>query len=671
MTNEITCRESVSSRAASAEATDGSTSTRRYRCNNFTRLMVGNRQELIYSWSDSSAKILSTEIADLLDHCRTFKTLEEHSQEYYRSIISHNDPLESAISDLSNKMPARVVAFLSYFRQLMRNPENYLQSDHAKIKFIQNHLLDLAAAGFLVSDVDLLDTCLKSASPEDTPGITSVGVLTRNRIDSLERCMVSYIENTKRYERKNNFVVMDDSQIAESRDISRQMLSSLGARYDVEIWYAGMEEKKRFALLLANSGNIPHDVVDFALFGVSNCGITCGANRNALTLHTIGDMIFSIDDDTICQIAYPQELSQRLAFYSGIEPINVWFFPDLDTALREVNLSDCDILAAHEQLLGKTLGNCVLTFGGCADLVFKQRESKLIHGLQSGGIVPVTYNGIVGHSGTSSFGYLLLDDDSRERLLRSEETYRTAITSRQIFRGTSRPCITDTKWCMTTALGYDNRVLMPPFIPIQRAEDTIFGIMSQTCFMDYYFGHVPQALIHAPIDDRSYPLPDTWKQMLTNYYLVDIVVSVVSMKSWPDKVGGREKLQSLGQHFIELGSMTLTDFEECIRFQLTRFESNKIYLLENALLKYGQTPEFWVKDVKDCIGLLRQKILRGDMFIPHELLCGRSKDEARILTKELILQFGRLLYWWPEIVETARDLRARGHRLAARMPRPI
>lgn len=637
-----------------------------YCCDNVIRLPVGEKLDLVYSVSGRSAKLLSRELIDLLAHCQSFKTIDEHAQSYQTDFKSRKDPLRLAISELSNQLlPARLSIFINHFRNYMHKHDNNSQTDHAHIKFIRDQLSELIATGLLVSDTGLLEACIKSVSAEDPSGINSLAVLTRNRIPSLERCLVSYIQNTKQHGRAIDFVVADDSEGPVARDDTRSLLSSLSARYDVKVCYAGLEEKKRFAKTLVATGDVPPDVVDFALFDVEGCGFTAGANHNAVTLHTIGDMVFSTDDDIICQPTCPQKMEQRLGLFSGIDPIKMWFFPDRESALHSSQLVDCDALSMHEQLLGKTLSSCVSSFDGATDLFFNRKNSKLMQGLQSGGSVQITFGGILGDSGAGSpFGYLLLGDDSRERLLTSEQSYRSALLSREIWRGVIRPCITDAKWCMTGTYGCDNRTLIPPFMPVMRGQDTVFGITAQMCFDDRFFGHVPLALTHAPFEVRSYPPVSVWEDT-SNYTICDVMLSVLSMKSWVGRSSSRAKLQELGKHFMELGSMTLLDYEECVRVQLWHLASNTLSLLENTLIDFGQSPDYWAKDVKECMSVLRGKLLKNNQVIPIDIMRGRTADEARILTQKLTFKFGQLLYWWPEIVEIAGRLRAKNQRLAA------
>ena len=44
----------------------------------------------------------------------------------------------------------------------------------------------------------------------------------------------------------------------------------------------------------------------------------------------------------------------------------------------------------------------------------------------------------------------------------------------------------------------------PPFVPVQRGQDVIFGATLWHCFEDRCFGHVPWALLHAPLEPRRF-----------------------------------------------------------------------------------------------------------------------------------------------------------------------
>jgi hypothetical protein len=115
---------------------------------------------------------------------------------------------------------------------------------------------------------------------------------------------------------------------------------------------------------------------------------------------------------------------------------------------------------------------------------------------------------------------------------------------------------------------------------------------------------------------------------------------------------------------MELGHVAIGEFEEFVRLQALRSSSSFIQLMEEHLVAYQESPEFWANDCKKYLDILRQALMRADYCLPLDLVDSSNGSEPRLLAQELVLKFGQLLYWWPEIVESARELRAQGQRLA-------
>ena len=519
--------------------------------------------------------------------------------------------------------------------------------------------------------------CPRSVDIQNPPvEIASIGLITCNRLDGLRRALTSYIQNNKLHGRTNDFVVMDDSSSIETRKAYREMLRSLKMRYGVSISYGGLEDKVHFAKQLINAGDLPPDVVKFALFDVENCRYTYGANRNALLLHTIGDTIFSADDDTVCRVAPAPGLNAGVSFASNCDPRELWFFPDRETALRSIAFVEKDILAVHEELLGKDLGSIIATLGGTKALDLDRIDSRFLRRLESGrGRAVVTLDGLVGDCGWGApfgywgapFGYLLLNGESHERLVRSESDYHSACTSREVLRTVKRITISDGTYCAGTFMGLDNRSLLPPFMPVQRGQDIIFGTTLWMCFEDSYFGHLPYALLHAPVQYRQF-WPGEIFRSASGFDTTKLMIACIqSFEFGSGKTSGKERLQALGRYLMELGSMSLRDFEEFASIQARGMNTSFISMMEERLRVCGESPEFWANDVKRYLGLLQKALTREDYWVPLDLIDGRSVDEARELSQRLVRKFGELLYWWPHIVEAARGLRAQGKTLAQRL----
>jgi len=605
----------------------------RFICADFIRFPLSERSQLIYSRTNRVAQVLPSNSARLLDRCRSFKTMDEHAQDYSR---------------FTSSGPAA--------------------AHRRSVESVKAELLDIAETGLLVSEGDFLKMCRSSSKDGGSGGdIGTLGVVTRDRVESLGRCLGSYIENSKKYGRANDFVVLDDSESAGVRNQTRRLLLSLKEKFSAEIYYAGLEEKRRFAEALISRGGLPPDVVKFALLGLEGFECSIGANRNSLALHTVGDLVLSVDDDTQCRVASHPGAAGELAMDSGNEFIDYWFFPDRAAALRSSPLTYPDILSIHERLLGKSIGDCIPDDLGAEAPNCERVGPRFMRGLPGGDAkVAVTFTGLIGDSGMPvPLVYLLLTGGSRERLVKSESDYATARSSRELVRVAKRLTLTDNVWCcQTTAFGFDNRGLLPPFLPVQRNQDSIFGVLMQECFNNYYFGHLPWAVLHAPAEPRAYPpnsIPDS-ARMIPTVGLLSACVSAFDL--WPRDSGGEENLRALGRHLTEMGSMKLEDFEEAARRHVLRARCSQVSVLEHQLKSYRGQPSYWAADLERYIENLEHAVATTDNVVPSDLPGKWSGDEARRQSQRLVLMFGNLLRSWPDIVAASKEARAGGERLA-------
>lgn len=645
---------------------------RRYRCDYINRFPVGGNSELVYSPATRAARVLPAEAAALLENCRTFKSLDDHALDHLHALKQNQARTDAALTELSERvLPSFVAKLLGSMRGYAQQHQLKQDSESALVSGVKAQLEEFVRAGLLVTESDLTGAtrgARPSPAKHTQPArVSSVGVVTRDRPESLMRCLSSYIENGIAYGRSHDYVVMDDSESADTRRATREALRTLKARYGVEILYGGVEEKRKFAAALATEGDLEPELVNNALFDVEGCGCSIGANRNALLLHTAGELFFSTDDDTVCRLAPSPETEDGLAFFSGALPAEFHFFPDRETALKQVQPAATDFLAPHEEMLGKTLRQCLDTIGGPrVGLDSTHSHSRFFQNSQlDEGRVLATFNGIVGDSGMNSpRGYFFLDDDSRARYLGTEDAYRSANVSREVLRTVTRPTIADNGWSVTTALCFDNRELLPPFMPVQRNEDGIFGLTLRSCFKDGFFGHLPWAVLHAPAESRSYTSEAT-RRFATGCRLSDIMQACLrSFEVWPGLLDGSERLRVLGRHLVSIGSMSPEDFEEFIRVHWWHAQSMNITMLQGLLEKQCESPAYWAADVRNYIDTVTASLTRSDYVVPFDLLEGRTAVETRELTRRLVLRFGRLLGAWPDIVAAAKRLKGGGQRLA-------
>jgi len=371
-----------------------------------------------------------------------------------------------------------------------------------------------------------------------TPAITSVGVVTRNRLPELVACLESYIENCRRHDRNPEFVVTDDSPGAQAQDQTRAALRTLEHHVGARIRYAGTRERSRFADALARELAVPLEIIRFALLGDDRCPLSTGANRNSLLLDTVDTLVLSVADDTRCRIALPPDVEDAVAWFSGYDPTEFWFFHDSGSAFASASAVDADVLRCHEALLGQPVA-------GVGDP-------------SASGRVAITLHGLAGDSGMASPRYYLgLAGASRERLVASLSAYRAAFRSREILRAVRRPTCTASPFCMTTFFGFDNRVLLPPFFPVQRNADGIFGLVLHKCIAGSRVAFLPSVLLHAPVATREFAADDIWMDT-RSVRMADVVLAcVLAHDGGEAALSDAMRLIQLGRSLRGLGALAV------------------------------------------------------------------------------------------------------------------
>lgn len=586
---------------------------------------VGSDESLVYCRNNHEANILPTFIASLLPYCSSFNTLESHAQACVRN----------------------------------------LRLDQQQIDYIYDSLFDLVEAGLLTNISSVRDLRQESSPENALRKIATIGFVTHNRTDSLRRGITSYIDNIKRYDRECDFVVADSAPSPADRTKTGGMLRTLANDYHVPISYIGLDEKVSFANLLVNEFDLPKEIINFALFGQEGFSTATGANRNALLLHTAGDLFFSADDDTVCSLYEVPGRIEGLTFFSE-EPIEGWFFPDQATGLQSVHSIEEDFLSIHEKWLGEDL----IGLGPAAQphqIDYSRLSSKYFKDLTSGtGKIVATLPAIIGDSGIGSPRWFLLSGDTRDRLCNSKEEYQSAFSSREMLRAVRRINIGRVPSFMTTALGLDNRDLLPPFFPVLRNQDSVFAITLVKCFESVYFCHLPCALLHAPLAARKYTSADLATS--SSCGMSDILrYCIKGFETAFRFLPSEERLQAMGKHLMNFGTMPPLDFEEFIRIQFWEHASGMINRAEQLLMTSEYSPDYWVDDVEGYSQNLRDALLRKESIIPFDLNREVSTDTPLLLTQKLIYKFGELFSWWPEIVKSAKELRGKGHRVAAQV----
>ena len=608
---------------------------------------MGNGCELVYARSGGSARILPKPLVDAVSRCRSFKFIEEHATFITEQLTANDHAYDSLITaSLRSTLPPSVSRLVERVRQYAQTRTSSTKAQ--RMDHLKQQLVELLDDGLLVEEP--ASGPLRAVAAAATPKISAVGVVTCNRPKSLVRCLSSFIENNVRHGRDVEYVVIDNSPGPRNQTETRKMLAALAGSYAVQIAYAGTEEKQAFCRELVREGSLPPEVVKFALLGMEGCGVLTGANRNALLLHNVGKLFLSVDDDTVCRLAATPQAMSEPALDSRQSFFEFNLFNDRNDALQTVPEVDVDMLSIHEGLLGRhplAVGTLPqhINLNNCSPSLLASLDQPDLN-------VAVTFTGTLGDSAMQMpLANVRLSLPSHQRLLAFLNDGSCNGQNREVLRGVTRPTITDNIWCMSTALAYDTRKLLPPFMPVQRNQDGVFGLTLRRCFEENLFGHVPWVLLHDPPEVRAYPSDYFWRTTRTSDC---IAACILSLNFLPGLYKGATRLQAVGQHLMEIGSLPLRDFEKFLRIQLWTLHSAYLSAMETHLQTYQDSSAVWATNLRNHLQNVTRALTEADFVVPQSLLEGRTAEGARDLLRTIVFRFGELLWWWPMIDQTAR-----------------
>jgi hypothetical protein len=583
------------------------------------RLPAGGGAEAVYVPLSGAAQVLSPERARALLGCQGFATLDQHA--------ARLAPTEQGA--------------------------------------MRAQLAELARQGLLVGAGELVRRLREAAPPGGArpPRIAALSIPTRNRPAEVTAALDSHITNAVAHGHALEYAVADGTESADDRARVRDALTALATRHGVAITYIGMVDGADYTTTLARRAGVPREVVEFAVQNPERCPNATGANRNALMLHAAGDLAVQVDDDTRARVAPAPGQLPGLAITSQDYPSESYFPAPGVPALPDRVVVPRSYVALHEELLGRSVSACAedarrhgLDLEHAGGALFR----RLAPG---GGRVLCTQTGCAGDSGTGSMWYyLLLSGRSRERLLTSEATYRHAFTSRQVIRAAPRATLSDGLFCMSMSLGLDLRAALPPFLPVQRNSDGVFGVTLRACYRDAFFGFSPWVIEHSPAQQRASSFEDFWRSLGQCASEDTLCALILASRIEADKLDPRKSLRALGATLERWGSLPLADFEEIGRVQMMRARSLDLQLLEAALETHGNAPAFWVRDVQRTATLVRESLTRPSLAHPADLVGTFGEQEARLVMARVVRRFGELLQCWPELVEAAVALRREGVR---------
>jgi hypothetical protein len=551
---------------------------------------------------------------------------------------------------------------------------------------IRGILNDLVERGVLLSEAELQGLFASAAGADEVaPKIATIGIPTRDRPESLRRALETHAEDIAARGRDIDMLVLDDTSSEEATARARAIAQDVESRFGTRVRYADGREKAWFAGEIARLSGAPESVVRAALAPEVGAVFAGGAARNALLLDAVGRCSLQVDDDTLCNPRPAPGGGGKLRAVSFEDPTEFWFDEgassshgssgggtrasergELEGVERPEGARDPDVGYAelHERLLGRRAAALALQAMSRGNAELGGASTHLLQRIAAGGRVACTQLGVRGDSAMGAMGYLLtIAQPSRGRLLASEATYRRAVQSRRVVRAVPAATLTEQELCMTFAIGLDGRTPLPPFPPLDRNEDGLFGALLGACDPDAVFGHLPWTVAHEPEDARRAGFEVVFEQA-ARVGINDLLGGLVSLsRNELDLRDPRSAIASLGRSLIAWSAVPEADLFERLAWMLARRLAQRLARIDAVLREGRRAPGFWAHDLDRLADVIRERAEEPERAVPFELVQRYGLAEARRRSIQRVRELGEILVCWPAMIDAAQALHERGVRL--------
>lgn len=564
-------------------------------------------------------EMITPEVFATLVNCKTFRTLDEH--------VDH-------IIEL--------------------NPD--MNGQQADIRQVLKTMLD---SGVMVSAKTFCDSLKRkpdamAVTGEDSPVVV---ITTWERPDSLARLLNSMQKNcaTNKF---HHLYVVDDSRNADNIARNRELVAEAAFGLKTPVQYMGQSEQQKLISSLVAKIPQHEDSIRFLADHTRwREHWTTGLARNFGLLLSCGRRLVMLDDDTICDVFEPGK--QRPDISISNTPRNADFFANENEWLDQRQALNPDPINRHMQCLGFTMSEAIDKFGSgnLKPAGLAKADTEMLNELSAASKILVTECGSIGCPGTANNTWLpFMSETSLQYMLASEHRTHHALNTRMIWNGRLQPHF-GSRPNMSQITGFDNREMLPPYLPILRGEDRLFGIMLNFVFPDSVTLDYPWAIPHLPMPARQWTEKDhdfTVGSAFPFYYSEEIIGESQRCQA----EGPEARLADLTFWFKDLSAAPGKKLFETHRDLALQNISEHLQLLSDLSQKAEKAPEAWKKYLEQGVNQLGASL--GAVSSNDHPVKGQPDflegDELIQFWKQTWGDFAIALEAWPEIRTAARQL---------------
>jgi len=559
-------------------------------------------------------------------------------------------------------LPAEVMSAMTYcdsFRTMEEHVAHLMEGNdesNEKQKAIASIVQSIREGGLTVSARDI---CAKLTPDEEGVSVQAMPVvvlITCERPKALQRLLESFLAVCDLAQVRQCFIV-DDSRSADNKSQNFDITRHYNSLVDIEISYFGDSEARSLVKTLIQRLPIYEEQIHF-LIGPDRWKdyFSVGVARNYSLLLSVGNPVIVFDDDSICTAYESPFIGSGLEFSARQRQAHFYKIQDEKHYLKATG--DPDPVKQHMRCLGLPVSEALKVMGSGTPRQDSMRHARpeFAARLNRHSKILVTECGSLGDPGTPNNKWLAtIPVESRKRLLKAESQLEIALRHRNCWLGVDRPTFKPSA-NISQVSGFDNREFLPPYFPIERGEDRIFGETVSFIFPDSVCLNYPWATPHLPVPARQWSQTDNNAPPSTSFP-GRLTVKTAAKKHLCQAEDPYLRLEYLAQLFRDLANSSKASITNLHAENWLENKTARLSKLHTTLEQSTGAPQSWINYLRHSIQ--NTQTASFDVTDPPGV-----KGSANDLMGDDLIEFwqaawdgfGRALPAWPEIRREAKTI---------------
>jgi hypothetical protein len=458
--------------------------------------------------------------------------------------------------------------------------------------------------GMLVSAASVLRRLVSAQAPAAVePAATRVFVITCDRPAAVRRLLDSMLKNGNLSVHEHLFLV-DDSRDVENAAANRDAVRRFNLSSPREMLYLGAAGQRRTLAALLSALPDQAEGIRFLLDRERwSLHPSYGLARTLCLLFSMGRRAIILDDDVLCAAVASPHSRAGLGFGDARREVD-FYASEADIRVR-TQVLDFDPLCGHARCLGLSMGEAIaeLGFAGAGEDILHSANAACLGQWSARSRVLISQSGTVGDPGTVDTSWIYsVDAASARRLLATPGGLEEALAHRHYWMGLPRPTFSKMA-VISQVTGLDNTQLLPPYFPVFRGEDYLFGAMVEYLHPDSATLEYPWSVPHFPLEPRR---GDPGGADAFGRFVVNPAKYLTDRTLYQPGVSARTRLAGLAVLLRELAETSDQGLTALYRSEIADIQVSRLKRLNSTLVDGVERPPQWQAVLEDGVARVSQ-----------------------------------------------------------------